>query len=188
MLIHAQTMTPCDLDPDAIRQELDRLLASPGFVRNARMSQFLRFLVERHLEGQRRRAQGIGDCRRGLQPAARLRPQTGFDRSDRGGTSPSATCRVLQRLRGVRMRSRIDLPKGGYIPACRLCEVRHAVPAEAGPTATAAAHVAALACGERWPAPRSSWLTAGWWTLLRSRRPIAIAVLPLQNLAAGFVR
>ena len=43
---------PIDTDHQAIRQELDRLLASPGFVRNARMSQFLRFLVERHLEGK----------------------------------------------------------------------------------------------------------------------------------------
>jgi len=43
-------MTDRDLDPHTIRQELDRLLASSGFARNARMSSFLRFLVERHLE------------------------------------------------------------------------------------------------------------------------------------------
>src|SRR5580765_2065197 len=45
-------MTSADRDTRAIREELVRLLASPGFVRNARMSQFLRLLVERHLEGR----------------------------------------------------------------------------------------------------------------------------------------
>ncbi len=38
-------------DPEAARRELERVLASPGFLRNERMSRFLRFLVERHLEG-----------------------------------------------------------------------------------------------------------------------------------------
>ena len=36
---------------DAARRQLERVLASPGFVRNERMSRFLRFLAERHLEG-----------------------------------------------------------------------------------------------------------------------------------------
>jgi Tol biopolymer transport system component len=38
-------------DVDAARRELERVLASPGFVRNERMSRFLRFLAEQHLEG-----------------------------------------------------------------------------------------------------------------------------------------
>ena len=37
---------------DAIRQALERVLSSSGFVRNERLSGFLRFLVERHLEGR----------------------------------------------------------------------------------------------------------------------------------------
>jgi len=36
---------------DAARRQVERVLASPGFVRNERMSRFLRFLAERHLEG-----------------------------------------------------------------------------------------------------------------------------------------
>ena len=36
----------------AVRQELEQLLSSAGFSRNDRQSQFLRFLVERHLEGR----------------------------------------------------------------------------------------------------------------------------------------
>jgi len=39
------------IDVEAARRQLERVLASPGFVRNERMSRFLKFLVERHLEG-----------------------------------------------------------------------------------------------------------------------------------------
>src|SRR6202050_2220090 len=39
-------------DLDDARRQLERVLASPGFLRNERMSRFLRFLAERHLEGQ----------------------------------------------------------------------------------------------------------------------------------------
>src|SRR5689334_18534183 len=37
---------------EGIRRELNRVLASPGFNRNERMSRFLRFVVERHLESR----------------------------------------------------------------------------------------------------------------------------------------
>src|SRR5436190_18767902 len=37
---------------EAVREELDRILASGGFARNERLSRFLRFVVERHLEGR----------------------------------------------------------------------------------------------------------------------------------------
>src|SRR5262250_1931452 len=35
-----------------VLRQLDRVLASPGFVRNERLSRFLRFVLERHLEGR----------------------------------------------------------------------------------------------------------------------------------------
>jgi len=38
-------------DAESVRRQLERVLAGPGFVRNERMSRFLRFLVEGHLEG-----------------------------------------------------------------------------------------------------------------------------------------
>src|SRR6266571_451010 len=34
------------------RRQLERILASPGFARNERLSRFLRFVVERYLEGR----------------------------------------------------------------------------------------------------------------------------------------
>lgn len=36
----------------AVRKQLERVLASPGFARKERLSRFLRFLVEGHLEGK----------------------------------------------------------------------------------------------------------------------------------------
>src|SRR5580698_2398327 len=38
-------------DSEAALRQLERVLASPGFLRNERMSRFLRFLAERYLEG-----------------------------------------------------------------------------------------------------------------------------------------
>src|SRR5580704_12702847 len=38
-------------DVYAARRQLERVLASPGFLRNERMSRFLRFLAEQYLEG-----------------------------------------------------------------------------------------------------------------------------------------
>jgi Tol biopolymer transport system component len=43
------SVEPADLE--ASRRQLEKVLASPGLVRNERMSRFLRFLAERHLEG-----------------------------------------------------------------------------------------------------------------------------------------
>src|SRR5271170_3640906 len=45
-------MPPVAPEEAAVRQELDRILRSTGFVRNERMSRFLQFVVERSLEGR----------------------------------------------------------------------------------------------------------------------------------------
>jgi len=37
---------------DAARRALEEVLKSPGFVRNQRLACFLRFLIDRHLEGR----------------------------------------------------------------------------------------------------------------------------------------
>ena len=45
-------MLPVDSEAQAAQRQLDKVLASPGFARNERMTRFLRFVVERHLEGR----------------------------------------------------------------------------------------------------------------------------------------
>jgi len=45
-------MSFVEFESEAARRELEQVLESAGFKRNERMSRFLRFLVERHLEGK----------------------------------------------------------------------------------------------------------------------------------------
>src|SRR5579871_2228221 len=47
-----EPMAPSECPPEAVRKELERILASRGFVRNERLSRFLRLVVELHLEGR----------------------------------------------------------------------------------------------------------------------------------------
>ncbi len=45
-------MPRSESDDQAVSKELERVLASPGFARNERLSRFLRYIVELHLEGR----------------------------------------------------------------------------------------------------------------------------------------
>src|SRR5437762_2634587 len=45
-------MTPKSWNEQDALQQLARVLSSSGFARNERMSRFLRFLLERHLQGR----------------------------------------------------------------------------------------------------------------------------------------
>jgi tetratricopeptide (TPR) repeat protein len=99
----------------AVLRELERVLASPGFTRNERISGFLRFLVERHLAG---RAYELKESVLGAEVF---------------GRSPDYDPKrdPIVRTEAGRLRSRlieyyaregrddalvIDLPKGGYVP------------------------------------------------------------------------
>ena len=105
-------------DAEAARQQLERVLASPGFLRNERMSRFLRFLAERHLEGQ------------GNQLKESVIAVEVFGRKpDHDPLQDSIVRTEAGRLRGRLAEYYvgegkddaivIDLPKGGYIPAFR---------------------------------------------------------------------
>lgn len=45
-------MHPGEASAEPIRTELEKVVSSPGFERNDRLSKFLRFVVERQLEGK----------------------------------------------------------------------------------------------------------------------------------------
>src|SRR6516225_7882634 len=45
-------MATAGSEVEAARRQLERVLASPGFSRNERLSRFLRFVVEQHLAGR----------------------------------------------------------------------------------------------------------------------------------------
>jgi WD40-like Beta Propeller Repeat len=105
-------------NPEAARRQLERILSSPGFLRNERMSRFLRFLAERHLEGH-------GDQLKESVIAVEV-----FGRKpDHNPVQDSIVRTEAGRLRGRLAEYYvgegkddtivIELPKGGYTPAVR---------------------------------------------------------------------
>jgi TolB-like protein/Flp pilus assembly protein TadD len=165
--------TPAAAD---VRVELGRILAGAGFVRNARMSRFLTFLVERHLEGRDAEvketliAYEVFGRRPDYDPkqdsivrteAARLRARLA---EHYGGPGRAAT--VI-----------IDIPRGGYVPVFRYRETVHEVrvaPAAAFPGGrrfVLAGFCVAMMLGG-----------AAWWSVEGERTPVAVAILPLSNL------
>jgi Tol biopolymer transport system component len=103
-------------DVDAARRQLERVLASPGFVRNERMSLFLRFLAERHLEGN------DGQLKESV-----IAVEVFGRRPDHDPTQDSIVRTEAGRLRarlaeyyvgdGMGDAVIIRLPKGGYAPS-----------------------------------------------------------------------
>src|SRR6478672_1579090 len=106
------------MKPEAVRAELEQVLASSGFSRNERQSQFLRFLVERHLEGR------DAELKESVIAVEVFGRRADYD--------PKLDSIV--RTEAGRLRTRladyyasegaidsiiIEMPKGGYVPAIR---------------------------------------------------------------------
>ena len=167
-------MPPVEPERQAARRHLERVLSSPGFVRNERLSRFLRFVVERHLEG---RDEELKESLIGIEVFGRA---PGYD----------AKKDPIVRTEASRLRLRmseyylgegkadplvIELPKGGYIPVFRSLandHNRHSMQQFWNVRTISAGIAAVLVVAAAW----------GWWRL-HSSRPIAIAVLPLDNLS-----
>src|ERR1700733_14368680 len=114
-------MTSSRYSAEAVRNHLERVLASPGFARNERLSRFLRVIVERHLEGR------DGELKESILGIEVFGRQPGFD-PKQDSTVRSEAGRLRARLAeyyagdGIGDRVIIELPKGGYIPAFRPSE------------------------------------------------------------------
>ena len=161
----------------AIRDELARVLASAAFVRNERQSHFLRFLVERHLQGR------DAELKETVVAMEVFGRQADYD--------PKVD--AIVRTEAIRLRARlsryyaavgrddrvvIELPKGGYRPVARWREPRQ-------PSVTTRPRWYWLALG----AASIVAITAAWRLTRPSaaRLPIprlTIAVLPLQNVGS----
>ena len=156
-------------DSRAVRRQLERVLESPGFSRNERLSRFLRFVVEGHLDGKDHEL------------------KESVIAIEVFGRRPDFDSRLdpVVRTEAVRLRARlseyyikegkadalvIELPKGGYVPRFR--EV------EAAPTP-----LRSLLGTQLWLAATVACLVVGlaWWRTQHRSGPIAIAVLPLEN-------
>jgi hypothetical protein len=152
---------------DAIRRELDRVLSSAGFARNDRQSQFLRFLVERHLEGRE------SELKESVIAGEVFGRKADSDPKLDG----------IVRTEAVRLRARLDkyyaaegsqdpliieLPKGGYRPVFRERPSLHPVRKTRGvwiPWVLVSLAAGARATGTI------------WWRTRPSGVPITIAVV-----------
>ena len=157
---------------EAVRKQLERVLASQGFARNERLSRFLRVVVERHLEGR------DGDLKESVIGIEVFGRQPGFD-PKQDSTVRSEAARLRARLaeyyagEGSEDAVIIELPKGGYTPAFRPSgavekgKIRSWWPWLGGALVAFAVVVAAI----------------GWWWVQHQSAPVTIAVLPLTNLS-----
>ena len=125
-------MTAAESAEGAARRQLERILGSPGFSRNERLSRFLRFIVERRLE---RRDSEIKESVLAVEVFGRA-----------AGHDPKLDSIV--RTEAARLRARlheyyqgpgkydslvIEMPKGGYVPEFRSLEPRKLAWQEAEP-------------------------------------------------------
>jgi len=161
--------------PQAARSELERVLASPGFARNERLSRFLRYVVERHLEGR------DSEIKESLLAIEVFGRPTDYDPKQDPIVRTEAS-RLRARLSEYYLGEGkddplvIELPKGGYVPAFR-AGVGGQVPVPQNRRSS-----------RRWPWAAAAvacvlvLLAAGWWRLQRQNEPVSIAVLPLINL------
>src|SRR5215471_3077700 len=166
---------------EAVREALERTLASGGFARNERLSRFLRFVVERDLEGRH------GELKESIVGIEVLGRNPGFD-PKLDSTVRSEAARLRGRLleyyagEGKTDSVRITLPKGRYVPQYHWADG----PPQPVPTGSAArnAPVSALRALPLMAAALLIVGVLGWWAL-RPGVPITVAVLPLQNVSGN---
>ena len=175
-------MPSLESEAQAARRQLERVLESPGFKRNERLSRFLRFVIEGHLDGKDH------ELKESVIAVEVFGRRPDFD----------SRLDPVVRTEAVRLRARlseyylkegkadalvIELPKGGYVPRFREVEeerqVTAPIPEETPPNLGARFWIAAgLACLV------IGLVAAGWWirrSIQQRRAPIPIAVLPLEN-------
>jgi serine/threonine-protein kinase len=172
-------MPSLELEAQAVRRQLERVLESPGFARNERLSGFLRFVVEGHLEGKDH------ELKESVIAVEVFGRSPGFD----------SRLDPVVRTEAVRLRARlsdyylkdgkadalvIELPKGGYVPRFR--EI-----AETQPLADPSSRVTPAQSGTRLRVALAlvgvviALVVAAWWWAQHRGTPKVIAVLPLEN-------
>jgi serine/threonine-protein kinase len=169
-------MPAVEIDVNAVRRHLERVLASPGFSRNERMARFLRFVVEQHLDGK------DSDLKESVIAIEVFGRSPDYD----------PTQDSIVRTEAGRLRARlaeyyagegkgdalvIEVPKGGYTPVFRQPEaapetIQTNRPRRSRLGLTVALAGLAVALG-----------VIGWRLVRQTSTPIAIAVLPFENVS-----
>ena len=164
------------IQAEEVERHLQRVLESPGFARNERMSRFLRFIVERQIEG---REDDLKESIIGIEVFGR---QPGFD-PQRDSTVRTEASRLRARLleyyaaEGRSDTLVIELPKGGYAPRFRQAE------ASSQTTGAESRMRSRLTVWAALCAVVAAAAVVGWWRFANRNFPFPIAVLPLTNLS-----
>ena len=159
------------------RRQLERILANTRFARNERLARFLRFIVERHLEGK---DDAIKESVLAVEVFGRS--------SDHDPRHDSIVRTEAGRLRGrlseyylsdgTRDAVVIEIPKGAYVPVIYQRTADSEIIARPRPSRHGRAWlVFAIACLS------ISIATVASWLIQHRNPPIPIAVLPLINLS-----
>jgi TolB-like protein len=169
-------MLSVETDAEAARQQLERILRSAGFVHSERLSRFLRFVVERQLEGK------------GHELKESVIAVEVFGRPADYNPKQDAVVRV----EAGRLRARlsefyigegkddplvIELPKGRYAPSFHRREAANQITQQVTKTHSRVLILGALA------GMGVVLGVIGWWRVQLINKPITIAVLPLENLS-----
>jgi adenylate cyclase len=172
-------MPSLESEQQAARRHLERVLESPGFSRNERLSRFLRFVVEGHLDSK------DDELKESVIAIEVFGRRPDFD-SRLDPVVRTEASRLRARLNEYYIKEGqgdalvIELPKGGYVPRFRAVEQPQVIaPIPEDTRARFGARfwlTLGLAC-------LVTGLTAvGWWWIHHRSAPIAIAVLPLENI------
>src|SRR5262249_27117312 len=165
-------MATVDSEAEAVRRQLERVLASANFTRSERLSRFLRFVVEGHLEGR------DNELKHSV-IALEVFGNRDYD-PDQDSIVRTEAGRLRARLaeyytrEGARDPVIIELPKGGYVPVFRRLEGAEEKTAPLRSRLRMAVALASLVV---------ALAVTGWWWVQRKTAPVAIAVLPLENLS-----
>src|SRR5262245_37905335 len=160
------------------QKQLERILQSPGFSRNDRISRFLRFVVERHLEAR------DNELKESLIAIEVFGRPPDYD-PKRDPIVRAEASRLRARLSEYYLAQGkddpvvIELPKGGYIPVVRGAERTH------NPGTSDGARLSGwrILVGAGALAVLVVALAAvNWWRSRPQNTPIPIAVLPLINM------
>jgi adenylate cyclase len=106
----------CSLDDEAVREELGRVLASSGFASSAKLSSFLRYIVDEALAGRARDIKAYAIALNAFERPASFDPQADPIVRIQAGRMRRALERFYH-TDGLSSPLRIEVPKGSYMPA-----------------------------------------------------------------------